>query len=449
MATAPQLRFYTARDIDALPQLQALPAVQRLDMKAVATVLPFRVNRYVIEQLIDWSNIPADPIFQLTFPQRGMLREPDFKLMRELIAKGAPQAEIQAAAEKVQRSLNPHPSGQINLNVPLDPQGKRIPGMQHKYRETVLFFPMAGQTCHSYCQYCFRWAQFVGLQDLKFAAREAEQLVEYLKRHKEVTSVLFTGGDPMVMGTPVLRRYLEPLLGKGLEHIQSIRIGTKAPAYWPYRYTSDADADDLLRLHEQVQASGRTMALMVHYCHPRELQTEAAQAALKRIRDSGAEVRCQAPLIRHINDDAETWRELWDLEVRLGAHPYYMFVERDTGARGYFELPLVKAYEIYSRAYRSVTGLARTVRGPVMSCMPGKVLVDDVTEVNGEPVIVLKMIQGRNPEWVNRTFMAKRDDKATWLDQLQPAGKPWFFGDELQQMIESGNARPWERVQAR
>lgn len=418
-------------------------------MKAVAAVLPFRVNQYVLDQLIDWSNIPADPIFQLTFPQRGMLREADFKLMRELIAKGAPQPEIKTAAENIQRSLNPHPSGQINLNVPLDAQGKRLPGMQHKYRETVLFFPMAGQTCHSYCQYCFRWAQFVGLQDLKFAAREAEQLVEYLKRHKEVTSVLFTGGDPMVMGAPVLRRYIEPLLGKGLEHIQSIRIGTKSPAYWPYRYTSDADADDVLRLHEQVQASGRTMVLMVHYCHPRELQTEDAQAALKRIRASGAEVRCQAPLIRHINDSAETWRELWDLEVRLGAHPYYMFVERDTGARGYFEVPLVEAYEIYSEAYRTVTGLARTVRGPVMSCMPGKVLVDDVTEYDGEPAIVLKMIQGRNPEWVNRTFLARRDDKATWFDQLKPAGKPWFFGDELQHMIERGNARPWESVQAR
>ena len=46
--------------------------------------------------------------------------------------------------------------------------------MQHKYRETVLFFPSQGQTCHAYCTYCFRWAQFVGLDDLKFASREAQ-----------------------------------------------------------------------------------------------------------------------------------------------------------------------------------------------------------------------------------------------------------------------------------
>ena len=439
---APKLHFYTAHDIDTLPQLRKLDADRRLAMKAVSSVLPFRVNQYVVEQLIDWDKVPDDPVFQLTFPQPGMLREDDFNTMLGLVSDGD-QGAIKAAAERIQRSLNPHPSGQMDLNVPFDTDGNRLPGMQHKYRETVVFFPLAGQTCHSYCQYCFRWAQFVGLQDLKFAAREADQLVEYLKRHKEVTSVLFTGGDPMVMGAPVLHRYIEPLLTPELSHIQSIRIGTKSVAYWPYRFTSDADADDVLRLYEKVEKSGRTLAVMAHYGHPRELGTDAAREALKRIRESGAEVRCQAPLIRHINDDWETWRKLWDLEIRLGAHPYYMFVERDTGARNYFEVPLERAFDTFTRAYRNITGLGRTVRGPVMSCMPGKVLVDDVAERGGEKVFVLKMIQGRNPEWVNRTFLAKFDPKATWFDQLEPAGELWFFSEELQLMIETGNCRPW------
>ena len=95
--------------------------------------------------------------------------------------------------------------------------GEPVAGVQHKYRETVLFFPSAGQTCHAYCTYCFRWAQFVGLEDPKFANSEAEVLVRYLRKHPEVTSVLFTGGDPMVMRTKVLRRYVEPLLSAGLE----------------------------------------------------------------------------------------------------------------------------------------------------------------------------------------------------------------------------------------
>src|SRR5690606_21666860 len=111
---------------------------------------------------------------------------------------------------RIQLSMNPHPAGQVELNVPRL-EGVSLPGMQHKYRETVLFFPSSGQTCHTYCSYCFRWPQFVGLDELKFAAREADSLVSYLEQHPEVNSVLFTGGDPMVMKTKVLRRYIEPL----------------------------------------------------------------------------------------------------------------------------------------------------------------------------------------------------------------------------------------------
>ncbi|NIP16707.1 MAG: lysine 2,3-aminomutase, partial [Pseudomonadales bacterium] len=196
--------------------------------------------------------------------------------------------------------MNPHPAGQLDLNVPLfddDP----LPGVQHKYRETVLLFPAAGQTCHSYCTYCFRWAQFVGIEELRFAGRESSQWVRYLKAHPEVRSVLFTGGDPMIMKASVLRRYIEPLLDPALEHITSIRIGTKAPAYWPYRFVTDGDADDVLALFEEVRRSGRHLALMAHYTHPRELETPIAELAVRRIRDTGAAVRSQAPLVRHVN----------------------------------------------------------------------------------------------------------------------------------------------------
>jgi L-lysine 2,3-aminomutase len=64
-------RVFTQRDLDRITAIHHLPADQRFAMKVVSTVLPFRVNDYVIEQLIDWSRVPDDPIFQLTFPQPG------------------------------------------------------------------------------------------------------------------------------------------------------------------------------------------------------------------------------------------------------------------------------------------------------------------------------------------------------------------------------------------
>jgi KamA family protein len=363
-------RAFTQRDIDRIPQLASLDADSRLRMKAVASVLPFRVNEYVLDELIDWSNIPDDPMFQLTFPQEGMLADADMARMVDLPRAEAPAAEVKQAARAIQMGLNPHPAGQMELNVP-ELGGEAVPGLQHKYRETVLVFPSQGQTCHAYCTYCFRWAQFVGIDDLKFAAREAESLADYLKNHKEVQSLLFTGGDPMIMKTSVIRRYVEPLLESDYSHLVSIRFGTKAPAYWPHRFLTDPDADDLLRLFEEVAKAGRHLAIMAHFSHPRELETPVAQAAIRRITSTGAVVRCQAPLIKHVNDDADAWSEMWRMQVALGAVPYYMFVERDTGPKNYFEVPLAKALDVFTDAYSRVSGLARTVRGPSMSATPG------------------------------------------------------------------------------
>jgi KamA family protein len=315
----------------------------------------------------------------------------------------------------------------MELNIPRV-GGRVLPGLQHKYRETVLFFPAAGQTCHTYCTYCFRWAQFVGINELRFAGRESEALADYLREHKQVTSVLFTGGDPLVMKTSVLRRYIEPLLDPSLEHVDSIRIGTKVLAYWPYRFVTDRDADDLLRLFEDVRNAGKHVAMMAHYSHPRELAPGIAQEAVRRVQAAGATVRCQAPLIRRVNDSADLWAEMWKRQVRLGAVPYYMFVERDTGPKNYFEVPLVRAWEIFIDAYKQVSGLARTARGPSMSATPGKVLVAGVATVQGEDVIVLRFLQARDPAWVGRPFFAKLDRNATWLNDLKPAfGEQEFF----------------------
>jgi KamA family protein len=396
-------------------------------MKAVASVLPFRVNNYVLEELIDWSDIPNDPMYQLTFPQPGMLRLSDYARMLSLVRRGAARAEIKTAARRIQFTLNPHPAGQMELNVPRV-GNESAPGIQHKYRETVLFFPAAGQTCHTYCTYCFRWAQFVGIDELRFAARESKMLADYLRDHTEVTSVLITGGDPMVMKASVLRRYIEPLLDPSLEHIDSIRIGTKALAYWPYRFVTDNDADDLLRLFEDVRKAGKHIAMMSHYSHPRELGPDIAKEAVKRVQDAGATVRCQAPLIRHVNDSAEVWAEMWRRQIRLGAVPYYMFVERDTGPKDYFGVPLVRAWEIFIGAYNQVSGLGRTARGPSMSATPGKVLVAGVATIKGEDVLVLRFLQARDPDWVGRPFFAKLDREATWLEDLKPAfGEDEFF----------------------
>jgi KamA family protein len=419
-STGRRFRAYTVKHLEMLTTRAGLDANERLAVRAVATVLPFRTNEYVVEHLIDWDAAPDDPIYRLVFPQSDMLPETDVREIGGLLACGAPDAEVRAAAHAVRTRLNPHPAGQMAFNIPEFAE-EPLPGVQHKYPETVLIFPKQGQTCHAYCTYCFRWAQFVDEPDLKMATDDVARITDYLRQHQEVTSVLITGGDPMIMGEAVLRRYVEPLLAPELEHIESIRIGTKSLGYWPQRFVTDPDADETLRLFEEVAAAGKSLAFMAHFSHPRELESSLVSDAVRRIRSAGGVIRTQAPLIRSINDDAATWAGMWRTQMRMGMVPYYMFVERDTGPQGYFAVPLARAHEIFRDAYASVSGLCRTVRGPSMSATPGKVCVDGVVEVAGEKVFALHMIQARNPSIVGKPFFARFDPNAIWLSDLEPA----------------------------
>ncbi len=423
-------RAYTHRNFDKIQQLQCLSEEQRFAIRVVARVLPFRVNQYVIDHLIDWDAAPDDPMFRLVFPQPEMLAPEHFSRVANLLTNGADEATIKQVAAEIQGELNPHPAGQVTLNVPRI-GNEALDGAQHKYRETLLFFPSQGQTCHSYCTFCFRWAQFVEDANLKISSREVATLHEYLQSHQEISDLLVTGGDPMIMKASRLGEYLRPLTKPEYDHVQSIRIGTKSLTFWPYRFVTDPDADDVLRLFSELVQAGKHVAVMAHFEHGRELDGPVVREAVRRIIDTGAVIRTQAPVLKHINDDANVWASMWREQVRMGMVPYYMFVERDTGARRYFELSLERAWEIYRDAMRQVSGLARTARGPSMSALPGKVEIQGITEIQGEKVFALRFIQSRNPDWSQRTFFAKYNPEATWLNHLKPAfGQEKFFFEE-------------------
>ncbi|HZH54318.1 MAG TPA: hypothetical protein VFD72_01595 [Sphingobacteriaceae bacterium] len=437
-------KAYQVHNFRNIPQINFLSDEEQMNIEVVGNVLPFKVNNYVIDELIDWENYESDPIYRLTFPQKGMLNPEDFEEMKKALEDQVDKDTLKLIANKIRMKLNPHPAGQLEMNVP-EYQGEKLPGIQHKYRQTALFFPSSGQTCHSYCTFCFRWAQFVGMEGMKFAMRETEQLVGYLEEHQEATDLLFTGGDPMIMSFKVFQQYIEPFLDDNNKtNIQTIRIGTKSLGFWPYKFLTDKDAQDFLDLFRRITDKGINLSIMAHFNHINELKTPAVKEAVRLIRETGAQIRTQSPLIKNINDDADMWAKMWRKQVNMGMIPYYMFVERDTGARHYFEVPLVETWEIFQKAYQQVSGVCRTVRGPSMSCTPGKVQIVGVSDipVNGkmEKVFVLQMLQGRNPDWVNRPFFAKFDPEARWMDDLVPAfGEEFFFDAELKEMMQESN----------
>ena len=433
---SPSIKSYTLANLRKLPQIEKFSEQEIFEMEVVGNVLPFKANNYVVEQLIDWNNTQNDSIFALTFPQKGMLKSEHFDQMAEVIKRGD-RKEIQETANTIRLQLNPHPAGQMELNVPTLKDGTKLYGMQHKYNETVLFFPSQGQTCHAYCTFCFRWPQFVGMDEMKFAMKEGEALAQYVKEHPEISDILFTGGDPMIMKASLFAAYIDKLLDADLPNLKTIRIGTKALSYWPYKVLTDKDADETLDTFRRIVSKGKHLAIMAHFNHLVELKTGSVKQAIKKMRETGAQIRTQSPLLTHINDDANMWAQMWQKQVDLGCIPYYMFVVRDTGAQHYFGVPLVRAHEIFKNAIKQVSGLARTVRGPSMSATPGKVQIDGVAQVNDQKVMVFRMLQGRDPEWVNKPFFAKYDENAIWLDDLKPAfEEKFFFEDGLKAIKE-------------
>jgi len=427
---------YTLHNFKSIPQIKFLNNDDLLNIEVVGNVLPFKTNNYVTEELIDWTNFRDDPMFILNFPQKQMLDEEDFDRMARLIKSNAPSELIKEEANAIREKLNPHPAGQLEHNVP-EYRNEKLTGAQHKYRETMLFFPTQGQTCHAYCTFCFRWPQFTNMNDLKFSMKEADLLINYLKEHTEITDLLITGGDPMVMKATIFDTYISKIIDAKIKHLKTIRIGSKSLSFWPYRFLTDSDANEMLSVFQKITMAGINLSFMAHFNHPAELITDAVKKAIENIKTTGAIIRTQSPVLNNVNANSSIWANMWQKQVELGMIPYYMFIARDTGAQKYFAIPVVKAWSIFKRAYTQVSGIARTVRGPSMSCTPGKIRIVGVSELKGEKIITLEFIQGRNPDWVGRPFFAKYNYNAQWIDDLEPAfeSNSFFFDEELAEML--------------
>lgn len=411
---------YNTKNFRKIEYLKNLPEQVKHEIEVVSKVLPFKTNNYVIDYLIDWENFETDPVFILNFPNRNMLHEEQFKEVEKAYTQQLPEKEFLGIVNKIRLQLNPHPANQLS-NVPkLD--GEALPGVQHKYRDIVLFFPSQGQTCHAHCTFCFRWPQFVKDLDLQFSMREIDMLTRYIKENEYIHEILFTGGDPMVMSPLTISKYIDQIFEADIPHLDTIRFGSKSLTYWPFTFIpghSD-EAEDMLSLFRRIVDKGKHLSFMAHFNHPVEMDNSAVEEAIYNIRQTGAEIRTQAPVLRNINDDAEIWREMWLKQVNLGMVPYYMFIERETGPYAYFELPIAQVYDIYRNAIKYTGSLAKTVTAPVMSASMGKVHVMGVIDnpADNDRYFMMQYVRHRNVEETYKPFLTHYDEKATWFNQL-------------------------------
>jgi len=353
------------RYITQLAKLDRLSPRERERLESVAERYAFRLNDYYA-RLINWDD-PDDPIRQLVIPHEAELNE-----------WGALDASDEASYTPVR-------------------------GCQHKYSDTALL--LVNEVCGAYCRYCFRKRLF--MSENEDASLDYREGLAYIQEHEEITNVLLTGGDPLILST----RRLAEIIGDvaAVPHVRVIRIGTKMLAFNPFRVLDDSELPSLVR---HACESGTQIYLMNHFDHPREL-THEARKAVGIMRRAGAGMVNQCPIIRGVNDRASTFASLFRELSFIGCPQYYVFQGRPTAGNQPYELPILDGLHIFREASRQVSGLGKRARF-VMSHRTGKI------EICGadERFIYMRYHRAHRKEDYGEMVIALRDEEAFWLDQL-------------------------------
>lgn len=404
-------------------------------------VYRFLATKHILNS-IDWGNYENDTNFHLVFPQPGMINTEDVKLY-----KGAgSDEERKKIIQAYQLKTNPH-DGKQKLNKPwyINDEGQLeiLEGSQHKYPPIKLILDNTTQSCFAYCTYCFRHAQVRGDEDM-FVQRDVNQVHNYLKRHSEISDILITGGDGSYIPYERLLAYVTPLIeDTELQHIRTLRIGSRAITFHPELVLSDKFRK-ILELLKLTIDHGIQVVWMAHLSTPRELLNPGAIAAIRRLKSFGLTIKSQSPIMNHISlytkenggvdidKSAQNWIDLGNVLAMLGVGFHSMYCARPTGEHHYFTAPLADISKIFNKVYQNLASINRPSRYITMTSSAGKTSLLGTAEINGEKVFALKFNEARNMHWMDKVYFAEFDEKENTIEKLKPYNATkYFYEDEL------------------
>lgn len=412
-------------------------------------VYRFMVTKHVLNT-INWNNFAKDSVFQLVFPQPGMILSEE----TQMYIDAKTEEEREKIVADYMEKTNPH-DGNQQLNKPSfeneNCETELLEGSQHKYPQCQLIFDKTTQSCFSFCTYCFRHAQVRGDEDM-FVQNEIKPVHDYMKLHKEVSDMLLTGGDAGYMPHERLEQYLLPLIeDTELDHVRTLRIGTRSLTFEPEMYIK-SDYNKTLNLFQKLIDNGIQVVLMSHFSTPRELLNPTTIAAIRRLRSHGVVIKSQSPVMNHISlftdengkvdidRSAQNWIDLGNIFAMLSIGFHSMYCARPTGEHHYFTVPLAELNKIFSKVYRSLASINRPSRYITMTSSAGKTSILGTVEVNGEKAYALKFNESRNMEWMDKVFLAKYDEHENTVEKLIPFDTDqYFFEGELKEIEQSLN----------
>ncbi len=301
------------------------------------------------------------------------------------------------------------PSGQpVIYDGALDTSGElsntKMPGIQHKYGQTVLVLTTAD--CAMYCRHCFR-RRLVGTDTDEITA-DCRDVNEYIKKHPEVSNVLLSGGDSFMMPTERIADWLEALAD--LDQLDFIRFGTRTPVTFPQRILMDPELVEVLaRYRERKQ-----IYVVTHFNHPREF-TDESRAAVRALQKAGVAIKNQTVLLKGINDDPQVLGSVLRGVSAMGIVPHYIFQCRPvTGVKSRFQLPLKDGAEIVMKANSMQNGLGKAA-DYTMSHPTGKIRI---LGSMGEGKLLFQYKQAKNSDLIGRLFTRDVGDDSWLPDDL-------------------------------
>ncbi|HHV60746.1 MAG TPA: lysine 2,3-aminomutase [Clostridiaceae bacterium] len=218
-----------------------------------------------------------------------------------------------------------------------------VKNLVHRYPDRVLF--LITHKCSMYCRHCTR-KRLVGEEDFSITGKELEIALDYIRKHTEIRDVLLSGGDPFVMSD----QYLENIISKVREipHVEIIRIGTRTPVVLPMRIT-----DSLLNMLKKYHP----VWINTHFNHPVEV-TKDSVLACEKIADAGIPLGNQSVLLRGVNDNPDTLKELYHKLVKARCRPYYLYQCDLVKGLGHFRTPVETGINIIHALRGYTSGFA-------------------------------------------------------------------------------------------
>ena len=218
-----------------------------------------------------------------------------------------------------------------------------VPNIVHRYPDRVLF--LVTHQCAMYCRHCTR-RRTVGEEDLFITEAEIEKAVGYIAKTPAVRDVLISGGDPLTMSDSALERIIMKL--RAIDHVEVIRIGTRVPVVLPMRITPE-----LLSMLKKYQP----IWINTHFNHPKELTKESLKACADIV-DAGIPLGNQSVLLRNINDNTETMKELLLKLVKARVRPYYLYQCDLSQGIGHFRTKVETGTQIIHDLTGTISGYA-------------------------------------------------------------------------------------------